>query len=245
MKMNKIQTVFVDCDGVLYDVDFLAYSEIENAGRRAGEALGLDWTNFKKVHKDLKKKGFRGFYNTVLELCRTHGVSFEKLAQDMVDILDYSRIQPNPKLLTYLQQVSQMRKLFIFTNNTRPHLEKIFNRLFGCTIDQSRLAVITAENTLENGYFYTKKMTGVFSKWCQKIKTTPERTLMLDDSEDVIEAAKKEGLQFIKIENADMTEKVLKNLNKIENNLLNIMKRNSNLESAKKRSLWKNNSLNR
>ena len=55
-------------------------------------------------------------------------------------------------------------------------------------------------------------MEGVFQKWCQKLGLTPSTTLMLDDSENVIEAAKREGLQFIKIENARMTMQILKEM---------------------------------
>lgn len=208
--MQKVQAIFVDCDGVLYDVDLLTYDEIVAAGHRAGSNLGLDWTDFDKVHADLKSRGFRGFYNTVLKLCQAQNISFKTLAKDMTEILDYSRIQPNLELLSLLKQVSQKKHLFIFTNNTRAHLEKIFDRLFGCTVKQSGLSAITADDTFENGYFYPKRMEGVFPKWCQKLGLTPATTLMLDDSDNVIKAAEREGLQFIKIENAHMTEQVLK-----------------------------------
>ena len=210
--MQEVQAIFVDCDGVLYDVSLLTYDEIVAAGHQAGSSLGLDWTDFDKVHTDLKSQGFHGFYNTVIKLCQAQNVSFDKLAKEMTEILDYSRIQPNLKLLSLLQQVAQKKKLYIFTNNTRPHLEKIFGRLFGCSVKQTNLPVITAESTLENGYFYPKRMEGVFTKWCQKLGLTPATTLMLDDSDNVIEAAEREGLQFIKIENAHMTEQILKEL---------------------------------
>ena len=145
--MQEIQAIFVDCDGVLYDVDLLTYDEIVAAARHAGYSLGLDWTNFDEVHKDIKSRGFRGFYNTVIKLCQAQKVSFDELAKKMTEILDYSRIQPNPELLSLLQQVATKKKLYIFTNNTRPHLEKIFDCLFGCTVEQSGLSAITAEKT--------------------------------------------------------------------------------------------------
>lgn len=211
--MQNVQAIFVDCDGVLYDVDLLPYEQFEEAARQAGSALGLDWTNFDEVHRDLKKnRGYRGFYNTVLELCRTQGVSFKQLSEDMVEILDYSKIQPNPELLSLLQKNRQKRNLCIFTNNTRPHLEKVFNRLFGCTIQQSGLPVITAEDTLQDGYFHTKKMPGVLSQWCKKMGPLPQNTLILDDTNTVIETAQKEGLQYRKIENDNMTMQILKEL---------------------------------
>ena len=210
--MQEVQAIFVDCDGVLYDVDLLTYDEIVAAGRQAGSSLGLDWTDFDKVHADLKNRGFHGYYNTVIKLCKAQNISFDELAPKMTEILDYSRIQPNPELLSLLQQVAQKKKLYIFTNNTRPHLEKIFDRLFGCTVEESGLSAITAESTLENGYFYPKRMEGVFTKWCQKLGLIPSTTLMLDDTDHVIEPAKREGLQFIKISNAQMTMQILKEM---------------------------------
>lgn len=211
--MQEIQAVFVDCDGVLYDVDLLTYEEIITAGMKAGIDLGLDWTNFLAVRTDLKSRGFHGYYNCVLKICQTQNVPFEKFAKNMAEILDYSRIQPNPELLSLLQQTAQKRKLYIFTNNTRAHLEKIFNRLFDCSVQKSGLSVITAESTFENGYFYPKRMKGVLTKWCEKIGAHPSNTLILDDAENVIEAARNEGLQYRQIKNAEMTSDILKELN--------------------------------
>ncbi len=211
--MRNIQGVFVDCDGVLYDADLLTYEQIVSAGRLAGVQLGLDWEDFDKVHQDLKKKGFHGFYNIVLELCQAQSIPFNSLAKKMTELLDYSTLQLNPELFTLLQQVSQKKKLFIFTNNTKPHLEKVFYRLFGCSVVQSGLSVITAESTFENGHFYPKRMHGVFAKWCQKLNLIPHQTLMLDDSDNVIDAAKKSGLQYYKIKSTQETTQILKELN--------------------------------
>ena len=210
--MQEVQAVFVDCDGVLYDVNLLTYDEIVASARQAGNNLGLDWADFDKIRSDLRSQGYHGFYNTVLKLCQAQGIDFGDLAQKMTELLDYSRIGPNPELLVLLQKVAQKKKLYIFTNNTRAHLEKIFDCLFGCTIAQSDLSVITAESTLENGYFYPKRMTGVLSKWCQKIGILPQNTLMLDDTNSVIEAAQKEGLQYRQIKNDQMTMQILKEM---------------------------------
>ena len=223
--MQNVQAVFVDCDGVLYDVDLLTYDEIVAAGRQAGKDLGLDWADFDKIHASLKERHYHGFYNTVLKLCQAQGVSFDALAQKMVNILDYSRIKPDEELLPLLQKVALKKKLYIFTNNTRAHLEKVFNQLFNCSVQDSALAAITAESTLENGYFYPKRMEGVFTKWCKKIGVLPQNTLMLDDTNTVIEAAQKEGLQYRQIENAQMTKLILKELNEEH-------KRNSHLRQT-------------
>lgn len=210
--MQEVQAIFVDCDGVLYDVDLLTYEEIVAAGRQAGTALGLRWDDFDKIHTDLKERHYHGFYNTVLKLCQTQGVSFSALAKKMVGFLDYSRIKPDKELLPLLQKVALDRKLYIFTNNTQAHLEKVFNQLFNCSVQDSGLAAITAESTLENGYFYPKRMDGVLTKWCKKIGVLPQNTLMLDDTNTVIKAAQKEGLQYRQIENAQMTKSILKEL---------------------------------
>lgn len=210
--MPNIQAVFVDCDGVLYDVNLLTYEEIVASARQAGTALGLKWDDFDKVRAGLKERHYHGFYNTVLKLCQAQGISFNALAQKMVGILDYSRIKPDKELLPLLQKVALNKKLYIFTNNTRAHLEKVFNQLFNCSVQDSGLAAITAESTLENGYFYPKRMDGVLTKWCQKIGVPPQNTLMLDDTNTVIEAAQKEGLQYRQIENAQMTKSILKEI---------------------------------
>ena len=210
--MQEVQAVFVDCDGVLYDVDLLTYEEMVSACQMASKELGLSLDNFDEVRANLKQKGFHGLYNTVLKLCQAQNIAFEKIADRMVEMLDYSRIKPNPELLDLLQCVSQKRKVYIFTNNTYVHLNRIFNCLFGKDVAQSGINVITIESTLGNGFFYPKRMPGVFQHWCKKIGVLPQNALMLDDTDNVIQAAKEQGLQYQQIQSAKMTQDILQEL---------------------------------
>lgn len=210
--MQEVQAVFIDCDGVLYDVDLLTYEEMVSACKTAGYELGLKLDNFDEVRADLKQKGFHGLYNTILKLCQAQNKSFEKIADRMVELLDYSRILPNPELLDLLQQVDKKRKLYIFTNNTYAHLNRIFKCLFDKDIAQSAINVITIESTYSDGFFYPKRMPNVFTSWCQKIGVLPQNTLMLDDTDNVIQAAKEQGLQYQQIQSAQMTQDILQEL---------------------------------
>ena len=65
--MSQIKTVFIDCDGVLYDKALLTYEEMITACQQAGLDLGIDWADVQKVQKNKRAQGGRGWYNVALE----------------------------------------------------------------------------------------------------------------------------------------------------------------------------------
>ena len=89
---------------------------------------------------------------------------------------------------------------------------KVFMALFDQTLEQTGIHAITAESTLWDGYFHVKEHTNAFTIWCQKLKTLPEETLLLDDTAGVIEAAKKQGLQTIQTIGSSQAKEILKGL---------------------------------
>ena len=55
-------------------------------------------------------------------------------------------------------------------------------------------------------------MPGVLTDWCHKIGSKPQNTLMIDDTLDIIQAAQEQGLKYAHIQNAQMTQDILKQL---------------------------------
>lgn len=210
--MQEVQAVFIDCDGVLYDVHLLTYEEILAACQTARQKLGLNWDDFDKIREKERQKGFHGVYNVILQMCQAQKIPFETVAKEIVKVLDYSRIGENPKLLDLIHKVAQKRKVYIFTNNTYAHLNEIFMRLFHTDVLGTKLNFITIEDTLLNGRFYTKKMPGVLTDWCHKIGSKPQNTLIMDDTLDIIQAAQEQGLKYAHIQNAQMTQDILEQL---------------------------------
>ena len=95
--------------------------------------------------------------------------------------------------------------VYIVTNNTRPHLNKIFDCLRGSSSQKDLSAelgvyVITVESTLEynpnlgHETFYPKQMRNQFVKLCDKIKKHPSCVGVLDDTERICRKAEKQGL---------------------------------------------------
>lgn len=208
--MQQIQMLFVDCDGVLYNATDLTYEEMIQACQRAGQELGIHWDDVVELHHQLKAQGIHGWYNTTLELCRRYHVDFGDVAELMVSYVDYSKIPEDLELLELLQRMRQKKDLVLLTNNTRPHVEKIFDRLFHKSIKQTKLRVLTVEDTLWDHYFHVKQQPGAFGVWCQKFHVLPEQVLLLDDTENVLEVAKSQGLQTIQTLGPEMIKKVLK-----------------------------------
>ncbi len=210
--MEQIQTVFVDCDGVLYDNTVLTYDDIVQACCRAGEELGIHWDEVEQVHTELKQRGYRGWYNTTLELCRRYGTDFNQIAQYMVRYIDYHKLTVDLELLDLLHSVSQVKQLAILTNNTRPHLQAVFSQLFHQSIESTGLKVLTVEDTLWDDYFHVKAQGDSLTHWCRQFHTLPKHTLLLDDTPSVCLAAEEQGLQVVQIKNAQMTKEILKGL---------------------------------
>lgn len=218
--MKDVKALFIDCDGVLYNKDQCTdYDMVEIGFGTTFEQYHIPFDKFHQKRTELKQQGIRGVWNPVLALCNEHNISFEEFARNVVTHTNYSRISADSEMLVLLKQVGAILPIYIVTNNSTPHLNKIFSCLNGGTPLQNpqkelNIHFIAIENTLSDGIFHSKKMKKQFTNLCKQIGLTPHKVLLLDDSTSVREAALEQGLQITKmpIETSEDTKQILKHI---------------------------------
>ncbi len=201
--MKNVKALFIDCDGVLYD-DIGGSDNIEGIYKTLDQ-YGISQEEFHQTRAELKKNEVRGVFNSVRELCKKYHTEFNEFAAHTVANTDYSYISPDPEMLNLLKNLATVMPIYIVTNNTRPHLNKIFDCLRGnsSSTDLSEelgIRVITIEDTLEynsnfgHKVFHPKQMHNQFIKLCDKIKQPPACVALIDDTERIRHKAEKQGL---------------------------------------------------
>ena len=219
--LKAIKTLLIDCDGVLYD-DIGGSDNIEGIYKTLAQ-YGISQEEFHQMRTKLKESGVRGLFNSVLELCKKYHINFNEFAVNTVANTNYSYISPDPKMLDLLKKVATIMPVYIVTNNTRPHLNKIFDCLRGgpSSKDLSEelgIHIITTESTLEDNptlghkIFYPKQMSQQFAKLCDKIKQPPSHVALIDDTERIRHKAEKQGLITISTEGPTETKKNLQEI---------------------------------
>lgn len=216
--IKTLKAVFIDCDGVLYSSQELTNEDIAITGiNSALTKYHLSRTELDQIRADLKKRGIRGMFNAIRAMCNNHDISFDEFTKTMVSKIDFSRISPDQELLTLLKQTGDQIPVYIVTNNTRPHLDRIFDCLRGgstCPNTEKELNIkfIPIEDTTIDGVFQSKKMHGQLTRLCQQFGFDPQNVLLLDDSESVREQAKKEGVLTTPIQHPNDTKKILRRI---------------------------------
>ena len=214
--MKNVKALFIDCDGVLYDKSQCSYHDMAVvAFGKTLDFFQIPVESVEPTRQRLKNRGIRGLLNTALYLCKKHRISFDDFAKKMAQHTNYKRISKDREMILLLQEIATSMPTYIVTNNTLPHLNKIFYCLAGgnyTPLEQSKIYPITIENTLDHNFFHTKKSDTQLTKLCQHIGQDPKNVLLLDDTLDVCEAAQIQGLQVSVITTPNDTKKILKKL---------------------------------
>ena len=216
--MKNVRAIFVDCDGVLYDRDQCTNHDMVDIGfGKTFERYHIPFQEFDQKHHELKHRGIRGVWNAVLALCNKYNIAFDDFTKYMVANTDYSRISQDSEMLNLLQRLGAVMPVYIVTNNSTPHLNKIFSCLnggipFKNPQEELNIHFISIENTLSDGVFHSKKMDGQLTNLCQQFGYKPQEVLLLDDTESVRKKALEQGLQITEkpIEKSEDTKIVLR-----------------------------------
>ncbi|MBQ4472643.1 MAG: HAD family hydrolase [Alphaproteobacteria bacterium] len=216
--MKQVRALFIDCDGVLYNKDCCTYHDIAVVG--FGKTLAhydISEDEFQKVRTTLREQNVRGLLNAALALCNLHDIQFNDFATRMVSNTDYSRILEDWDILRLLKSCGEVMPIYIVTNNTAPHLDKVLTQLHGGqpfddVEKQLNIRPITIENTLADGVFHPKKTGTQMTDLCKKIGQKPENVLLLDDTTDVCLAASAQGLQVTYIQSTNDTKAILRRM---------------------------------
>ena len=214
--MKNIKALFVDCDGVLYDKQDCTYHDMAVIGfGEAMNALNIPHDELAPTRAKLKEMDVHGLFNAALVMCQKRNIPFDLFAQEMVKKIDYSRIPDDKEMLRLLHECGSQMPVYVVTNNTRPHLQKILNRLNGNNnedISVLNVHPIAIEDTFCDGFFHPKKTGRQLTELCSKIGLEPRNVLLLDDTKDVCDAALAQGLQIGFIEKPNDTKIILRRI---------------------------------
>lgn len=222
--MKNVKALFVDCDGVLYDQEKCSYDDTVNIILNKTLAqYNISMEEFNQTRTNLKESGVRGLFNSALYLCNKYHIDFNDFAIQMTSNTNYSGISQDLEMLVLLKKVAQHLPVYIVTNNTAPHLEKIFSQLRGGTSSQSlqeELGVhtITIEDTeafdgeSQRIVFHPKQMKDQFKKLCAQIGLLPKQVALIDDTERIRKKAEKQGIIPIVTEGSEQTKEILRRI---------------------------------
>jgi len=220
--MENIKALFIDCDGVLYNDAENADDNIVNIS--LGKTLapyGISMDEFNQTRAALKEEGIRGLFNSALDLCHRYHIEFSDFAVNMVNNTDYSQIPSDPEMLGLLKKVGACLPVYIVTNNTAPHLIKIFNQLRGKVSSQNPqeelgIHLISIEDTLafdrecQRTIFHPKQMKDQFKKLCAQLDLLPGQVALIDDTERIRKKAEKQGMHTIATDGPEDTKETLR-----------------------------------
>ena len=192
--LSKVNTLIIDVDGVLFPETQLSIQAIIAGIKDSINKISVTKKEYDLIRKQVKRNKQKGLYNLALKLCKNDKNKYQKFCDNVVDAIDYSTIKPNPELYQLLERAGRNHDIFIFTNNTINHVDKVYYQLWGKTSNDVFFKTCPVEFTEKNGYFHPKQSNDGFPIFLEKINKKPSECILLDDTEVNINMALSHGL---------------------------------------------------
>lgn len=197
------KNLIIDCDGVLYPLSDLSVSDFVTAMKIVyRDDLHISGEEQMEISAKTIRENHLGLFNYIREMCYYRDYDFGDFCKKMCDHIDYSSISPDKELLKTLLSVSDKNRVFIWTNNSREHLEKVSERLFSknlAFLENKGIGVFDITVMEQNGYFQPKQSEKGFEMFLQKIAAKPEDCVLFDDTPRNIKIASQNGVKGILI----------------------------------------------
>ena len=206
----------LDCDGVLYPLSELATKDIVGAMKYVyRNEVGLTPDEQKFVSEKTIAEQHLGMFNYIKEICNFKQYDFDEFCASVVEKTDYSGIKQNKNLWQTLMAASSKYNVSIFTNNSRPHLEKVLNCVFAkgiADLEKNGISVYDIKSTEKNGYFFPKQTENGFKFFLKRMNLQAEKTILFDDAPINIERAISAGMKAILVTPENSLQKELHKL---------------------------------
>ena len=206
-----MRNIIMDCDGVLYPLSELSTFNIISAAKQTyREDLGVTGEEQARISEQTIREGRLGLFNYLKALCEYKKYDFNKFCRQMAERTDYSRIKPNNNLWHKLQTLSSQYNLAILSNNSRPHIEKVTQKLFTKSIAETEEAGIKVFDitalTGDDGWFLPKRISHHLQIFMQQNGYEPQDSILFDDTMQNITAAHRAGMRATLITPANTLE---------------------------------------
>lgn len=183
MKKNR-ETLIIDCDGVLYPKEDLQLHEFVDAMKEVAKENNVSEETFERISKETKEKS-PGIFNFIHAICDKDEEKHQDFIHKMAEKVDYSRIKRDDNLLNLIKKTQKDYDVVIFTNNTRPHLEKVFEKRFGKTVAETGLECYDISHTKYNDIFHPKQSQLGMKLFSQKIGKNAHECTLVDDTQKI------------------------------------------------------------
>lgn len=191
--MNNKETFIIDCDGVLYDDSCIGVVEFVKAIKKTASEFSISDDDYAKISEQTKANS-SGLFNFVYALCDYDEARFDTYAQRVADNTDYSKIERNDELLKLLKQTQKHHDIVILTNNTKPHLEKVIDKRFGCTIEDFGIECYDIKSLKKGDKFYPKQTEIGLKLFTQILGKHPSECTLVDDTKRNLDVAQQIGM---------------------------------------------------
>lgn len=195
-----MKNIIMDCDGVLYPLSELPTLRIISAAKETyRKDLGITGEEQAGISEQTIHDGRLGLFNYIKALCEYKNFNFNKFCDNMAERIDYDNIRPNMSLWKKLQTLSSQYNLAILSNNSRPHIEKVAQRLFSKSISEMEDAGIKIFDITSlkgfDGWFRPKREPCSLEIFAHKNGYEPRETILFDDVMQNITAAHRAGMR--------------------------------------------------
>ncbi|EAX93205.1 haloacid dehalogenase-like hydrolase family protein [Trichomonas vaginalis G3] len=185
------QVLLIDLDDTIYPQDWIPLEIIVESVVKTLKEYGYS----QKDIDDQSNVGGAGIFNWALRVLKGDLVKFDQFCIDVYKKIDYSTIKRDDHLYSLLQKASEKFDIYIATNNTRVHVEKICELHFGHSLNTACFGCIDIKDTYFDGVFHPKQTPGNLAVYAKLAKTEPSNCILLDDSYPNIKNAKALGMK--------------------------------------------------
>lgn len=183
---QNIDTVLLDMDGTLLDLHFDSFFWLQYLPRRYSQLHDVrEDIAVADLHQQLiAKRGSLDWYCTDY-WSRQLNVNIVELKREIQHL-----IAERPQTLAFLSELGQMNKQRILVTNAHP--DGIAIKFAATDIEPLLDTVISSHD-----YGYPKEEQQFWQQLQYNIDFDPDRTLFIDDSEPVLNAAKQYGIRYL------------------------------------------------
>ena len=212
-----ITTLILDSDGVLYPTSQLSLRTISTALLRTLDGFGLSKDEWRNCSDYCKKQGHSGMLNKIKRLCENNGLSEMDFYKAHAENIDYSSIRPSTEFTKYLSELKNKGvTIVVASNNHRPHLEKVLDRVFGQNSENIFSGIISGhsfQNSPPEGQFHVLKPSELyFEESCLRLNKKPQDCVFVDDTKMNIHSSEAKGMTGLYLENQN---EIIEELRKI------------------------------
>lgn len=183
---QSIDTVLLDMDGTLLDLNFDNYFWLEHLPNRYAEQHGLESQH---ATDDLFRR-FASKQGTLEWYCldywsRELQIDIVSLKREVAE-----RIRARPKVKAFLRRLGELGKRRILITNAHPHSLQL--KLSATRIEEQLDHIFSSHQ-----FGWPKEHEDFWKKLRNEVNFDPQRTLFIDDSEVILESAQAFGIAHV------------------------------------------------